>query len=100
MIVDYMVGRAHAVVGRDAWYLSILAVARQEQGRGLGTRLLAPTLAEADSGGRICYLETFGATSPRFYERFGFITRAKFIEPTTGSAYTLMMRRPRTGATG
>jgi GNAT superfamily N-acetyltransferase len=97
-IVHYMSTRAHTVVGDDAWYLSILAVAPQEQGRGLGTRLLAPTLAEADSGGRICYLETFGAESPRFYERFGFVTQAEFIEPTTGSPYTLMMRRPRTGA--
>ena len=97
-IVDYMGGRARTVLGREAWYLSILAVAPQEQGRGLGTRLLAPTLAESDSAGQVCYLETFSPGSRRFYERLGFLTRAEFTEPTTGSPYALMTRLPHPGA--
>jgi ribosomal protein S18 acetylase RimI-like enzyme len=99
-IVAYMSERAHTMVGREAWYLSILAVAPQEQGRGLGRRLLAPTLAEADSALRVCYLETFGQGNLGFYERFGFVTRAEFTEPTTGSPYALMMRPPGAGLTG
>ena len=94
-IIDYMGSRAHTLVGREAWYLSILAVAPQEQGRGLGARLLAPTLTEADSARRVCYLETFSPGSRGFYEHCGFVARAEFTEPTTGSPYALMLRQPR-----
>ena len=93
-IVDYMSERTRTVVGSDAWYLSIVAVAPQEQARGLGSHLLAPTLAEADAIGRPCYLETFNARSLRFYERVGFVTRAEFDEPTTRAQYTVMVRTP------
>jgi GNAT superfamily N-acetyltransferase len=91
-MVDYMGERSRSLVGPEAWYLSIIAVAPQAQGRGLGARLLAPTLAEADATGAVSYLETFNEKSQRFYERCGFITRAEFTEPTTGSQYVLMMR--------
>lgn len=96
-IVDYMSGRARAVTGSDAWYLSIVAVAPQGQGRGLGARLLAPTLAEADAAGALCYLETFGRRSRGFYERLGFLTRAEFAEPTTRARYAIMTRLPGSG---
>jgi ribosomal protein S18 acetylase RimI-like enzyme len=91
-IVDYMSTRARAVVGRDAWYLSIVAIAPDAQGRGLGARLLAPTVAEADAATAVCYLETFNPHSLRFYERLGFVTRAEFDEPTTRARYAIMVR--------
>jgi GNAT superfamily N-acetyltransferase len=94
-MVEYMSRRARTVVGSEAWYLSIVAVARHEQGRGLGARLLAPTLAEADAAGAVCYLETFGRRSRSFYERLEFLTRAEFAEPTTGAQYAIMTRLPR-----
>lgn len=91
-MVDYMSGHARTVTGSDAWYLSIVAVAPQEQGRGLGARLLAPTLAEADAAGAVCYLETFGRRSRGFYGRLGFLTRAEITEPTTQAQYAVMTR--------
>jgi GNAT superfamily N-acetyltransferase len=94
-IVEYMSNRARALVGSDAWYLSIVAVARQQQGCGLGARLLAPTLAEADAAGVVCYLETFSLRSRGFYERLEFLTRAEFAEPTTAAHYAIMTRLPR-----
>jgi GNAT superfamily N-acetyltransferase len=93
-MVDYMGSRAQTVVGPEAWYLSIVAVAAQEQGRGLGRRLLAPTMAEADALGVPCYLETFIRRSRGFYEQLGFVARAEFTEPITAAPYTLMTRRP------
>jgi len=99
-MVEYMSGRAHTVVGSDAWYLSIVAVARHEQGRGLGARLLAPTLAEADAARALCYLETFGHKSRSFYERLEFLTRAEFAEPTTAARYAIMTRLPRSVVSG
>jgi ribosomal protein S18 acetylase RimI-like enzyme len=91
-IVDFMSVRARTVVGNESWYLSIVAVAPQAQGRGLGARLLAPTLAEADATNAVCYLETFNPRSLRFYERLGFVTRAQFDEPTTRAQYAIMVR--------
>jgi ribosomal protein S18 acetylase RimI-like enzyme len=91
-IVDFMSARARSVVGSDSWYLSIVAVAPQAQGRGLGARLLAPTLAEADAANAVCYLETFNPRSLHFYQRLGFVTRAQFDEPTTRARYAVMVR--------
>lgn len=91
-IVDFMSARAGTLVGEDSWYLSIIAVAPQAQGRGLGARLLAPTLAEADAAAAVCYLETFSPRSLHFYQRFGFVTRAEFDEPTTRARYAIMVR--------
>jgi len=93
-IVDFMSARARTVVGNDSWYLSIVAVAPQAQGGGLGARLLAPTLAEADAATVVCYLETFNPRSLHFYQRLGFVTRAHFDEPTTRAPYAIMVRAP------
>jgi len=91
-MVDYMSARARTVVPIDAWYLSIVAVAPHAQGHGLGARLLAPTLAEADAARAVCYLETFSGRSRRFYERLGFVVQGEFPEPTTGAQYAILTR--------
>jgi GNAT superfamily N-acetyltransferase len=91
-MVEYMGARSRALVGADAWYLSIVAVAPEQQGRGLGVRLLTPTLAEADAAAAPCYLETFSSRSMKFYERLGFVARETFAEPTAQARYTLMVR--------
>jgi ribosomal protein S18 acetylase RimI-like enzyme len=98
-IVDYMSARACKVVANDAWYLSIVAIAPETQGRGYGARLLAPTLAEADAATAVCYLETFNPRSLRFYERLGFATQAELDEPTTRARYRIMLRVPANGVT-
>jgi len=93
-IVEFMSARAASVVSREAWYLSIVAVDPAVQGQGLGRQLLKPTLAEADSVGASCYLETFIARNLAFYEKLGFAARTRFREPTTGSEYAVMVRHP------
>jgi ribosomal protein S18 acetylase RimI-like enzyme len=93
-IVEYMSARAGTVVGKGSWYLSIVAVAPEAQGRGVGAALLAPTLAQADAAMAGCYLETFNPRSVRFYQRLGFVTQAEFDEPTTRSRYAIMVRVP------
>jgi GNAT superfamily N-acetyltransferase len=91
-MVDFMHVKAAGIVGDDAWYLSIVAVDPSAQGQGLGRTLLEPTIAEADRISAICYLETFSPRSVSFYERLGFITRARFMEPTACAHYALMVR--------
>jgi len=93
-MVEYMSGKAKALVTGSAWYLSIIAVDPALHGRGMGQQLLAPTLAEADANAVTTYLETFGLRTVRFYERVGFSTVGRFDEPTTGAQYALMVRNP------
>lgn len=93
-IIDFMRPRALALIDESAWYLSIVGVAPAAQGRGIGARLVEPTLAEADEAGANCYLETFDNRNPRFYQRLGFSAVASHVEPITASAYTIMIRSP------
>lgn len=91
-ILNFMEPAAQAVIPPDTWYLSILGVAPQKQGRGVGRTLLAPTLREADQVGARCFLETFNAARLPFYRRLGFEAVADHIEPTTERQYWIMVR--------
>lgn len=91
-IVESMSEKAASIVPADAWYLSIVAVDPAEQGKGLGRRLLKPTLEEAARAGATCYLETFSTRNVSFYERLGFVTKTRVLEPTTNAEYAVMVR--------
>jgi ribosomal protein S18 acetylase RimI-like enzyme len=91
-IVRYMRPLAARVVPRGAWYLSIIGILPSAQGRGLGTTLLAGTLAEASHARVTCYLETFTLRNLKFYERLGFYRIANHLEPTTNKEYVVMRR--------
>ena len=94
-IINYMRPHALAAVDESSWYLSIVGVTPSAQGQGVGRRLIEPTLAEADSVGAECYLETFDSRNLRFYQRLGFSAVGSHPEPVTGATYTIMRRSPR-----
>ncbi|HEX5502797.1 MAG TPA: N-acetyltransferase [Thermomicrobiales bacterium] len=54
------------------WYLLLLGVDPQHQGRGLGSALVQEGLARADQANCPCYLETSEERNLAFYERHGF----------------------------
>lgn len=91
-IVEFMSAKSANLVDDDAWYLSIVAVDPAAQGRGLGRKLIEPTIEEADRAGATCFLETFSQRNLSFYQRLGFTSAARFTEPITGADYTLMIR--------
>jgi ribosomal protein S18 acetylase RimI-like enzyme len=75
-------GAAIAAAMKDAhpkepyFYLAFIGVAPRRQGRGLGTALLAETLARADAAGTSAYLENSNPRNLKLYERAGFsVTR-------------------------
>jgi GNAT superfamily N-acetyltransferase len=90
-----MSAKSATLVDDAAWYLSIVGFDPAAHGKGLGRKLLEPTIAEADRAGVTCYLETFSQRNLSFYQRLGFTTAARFTEPTTGAEYTVMVRHPR-----
>jgi GNAT superfamily N-acetyltransferase len=97
-IIDFMRPRAAAAVATTAWYLSIVGVTPSAQGRGIGKRLIEPTLADADDAAVDCYLETFDRRNPGFYQRLGFYVVGSHAEPTTGATYNIMVRNPKAGS--
>ena len=94
-ITDFMSQqRSRVCIPSNAWYLSIIGIAPQAQGRGLGRKLLEPMLAEADAATASCYLETFSMRNVTFYTRLGCGVVGRPHEPTTGAHYAIMLRRP------
>lgn len=93
-ICDFMTSMARPLIAEDAWYLSILGILPEFQGRGLGAGLVEGGLVETDRLGASTYLETFTPRNRSFYERLGYRSLQTFHEPTTDAQYTLMVREP------
>lgn len=54
------------------WYISMIAVSDSARGKGLGSKLIAPLLAEADARREAVYLESSNPQNHNFYRRHGF----------------------------
>jgi ribosomal protein S18 acetylase RimI-like enzyme len=93
-IISVMEPSSAQVTDASMWYLSILGIDPAHQRQGIGTRVLAPTLAEADAAHKTCFLETYD-DNLGFYERLGFLPRQQFVETTTGAKYWVLIRPPR-----
>jgi GNAT superfamily N-acetyltransferase len=74
------------------WYLALLGSDPAVQGRGVGSALLAPAMAQADAEGVSCYLETQKEENLPFYGRHGF--EVLHVVSVPGSPTVWGMRRP------
>lgn len=76
------------------WYLALLAVDPERQGRGLGSALIKPGLDRADDDGLPAYLETQKEANVSWYHRHGFdLTRT--IEHRGAPPVWCLTRAPR-----
>lgn len=91
-IVDFMSSASGKVVDDNYWYLSIVGILPEHQGKGLGAELLEQVLKETDQLQIPTYLETFTPRNVTFYNRFGYHTIESIDEPSTGSTYQVMVR--------
>ena len=76
------------------WNLETMGIVPDAQGRGVGTRLLAPGLARADQDGLACYLTTARRENLRFYGRLGFEVEHDALQLAPGGPTSWGMRRP------
>lgn len=76
------------------FYLQFIGVAPDQQGRGLGSRLLATVLQRCDATGTPAYLEATSVSNRRLYQRHGFETTGEITLPQ-GPALWPMWRAPR-----
>jgi GNAT superfamily N-acetyltransferase len=65
---------ANHPTGVPHWYLMLLGVTPERQGRGVGSALLRAVLDRADREGSPAYLEATSRRNRALYERHGFVT--------------------------
>jgi GNAT superfamily N-acetyltransferase len=65
---------ANHPTGVPHWYLMLLGVIPERQGRGIGSALLRSVLDRADREGSPAYLEATSRLNRALYERHGFVT--------------------------
>jgi ribosomal protein S18 acetylase RimI-like enzyme len=76
------------------WYVQVLGVRPNHQGKGLGGKLLRPVLEKADQAGVVVYLETSNPKNLDFYRKHGFEVMEE-ITPVDGCpAVRRMLRKP------
>ncbi len=66
---------------QPCWYLQFMGVTPGQQGRGLGSHLLATVLKRCDTNSTPAYLEATSPHNRRLYERHGFGTMAEILLP-------------------
>jgi ribosomal protein S18 acetylase RimI-like enzyme len=76
------------------WYLWVIGVDSDRQGKGVAGRLMRPIFDRADGDRLQCYLETHKESNVRVYERYGF--RVVEQKPVPGQPLTVwgMVRSP------
>jgi ribosomal protein S18 acetylase RimI-like enzyme len=78
----------------DHYYLAVLGTHPDQQGRGVGSALMAPVLAKCDAEGVGAYLESSKESNVPFYERHGFAVVGEVTFPS-GPTIWPMWRDPR-----
>jgi len=91
-IVDFMSRESENVVAENAWYLSILGILPEYQGKGMGKALMLPVLREADDWNLSIFAESFTPENFGFYTALGFEKAKTIEEPVTKSNYTILVR--------
>lgn len=76
------------------WYLPMIGVEPNAQGRGLGAALMRHALTRCDRDGLPAYLESSNPRNLSLYQRHGF-ERLGEIQVGRGPLVTPMLRRPR-----
>ena len=77
------------------WYLAMLAVDPQHQGKRYASRLLNEMLSNIDEEDLPCYLETGGEKNVSMYQHFGFAVVDEFVVPGTKDKVVAMLRKPK-----
>jgi GNAT superfamily N-acetyltransferase len=77
------------------WYLWVIGIEPEQQGRGLGSSLVEPMIARAETEGMPCYLETHKERNVAFYEKHGYNVVHSGNVPGSGPPYWCLKREPR-----
>ena len=84
----------HSHPDEPHWYLPMIGVEPNAQGRGLGAELMRHAVARCDQEGALAYLESSNPRNISLYLRFGFEIIGE-IQIGAAPVVTPMLRRPR-----
>ncbi|CAN5867929.1 GNAT family N-acetyltransferase [soil metagenome] len=91
-----VMGKIHARhVPELHWYLMVVGVDPELQGRGVGSALVQEGLSKADENNSVCYLETSEERNVPFYQRYGFTVLEQAPLGANGPPGWAMRRQPR-----
>jgi ribosomal protein S18 acetylase RimI-like enzyme len=76
------------------WFLQMIGVKPEFQGKGYGARLIRPVLERIDKQGLACYLETQDTQDVPIYEHYGFRIIDESLIPGTDLISRAMLREP------
>jgi ribosomal protein S18 acetylase RimI-like enzyme len=94
--LDKYIERKHRELAPNKhWYLAVLAVDPQHQGKGYASKLLNEMLSYIDEDGLHCYLETEGEKNVSMYQHFGFEVVDEFVVPGMNDKLVAMLRKPK-----
>jgi GNAT superfamily N-acetyltransferase len=77
------------------WYLAVLGTEPEQQGKGVGSAVMAPILERCDREGVPAYLESSKEANIAFYSRHGFEVTTPIDLPVGGPRVWPMWREPR-----
>lgn len=80
------------------WYVWVLGVDPEQQGRGLGSALLRSLCDQADRDDVPCYLETDKPSSLRLYQKHGYSVRNEVVHAGIDLRLWFMLRPQRSAA--
>jgi ribosomal protein S18 acetylase RimI-like enzyme len=92
---NYVEKKHRELVPIKHWYLYLLGVDPQHQGRGYASKLLNEMLTVTDGEGLPCFLETQGSQNVSMYQHFGFRVVDEFTVPNTQVTLVAMLREPK-----
>ena len=76
------------------WYLSLIGVAPNHQGKGFGQQLLSTAISKIDLESKPIYLETNKEKNVEIFKRFGFRILQKLTVPGTEIFHWSLLRNP------
>ncbi len=77
------------------WFLQVIGVDPQYQGKGYAGKLLGPMLTRIDGEGLPCYLETMEEKNVGLYEHFGFrVIEKSSIPRTVFTNWAMLIEKP------
>lgn len=92
---SYIEKKHRELMPNKHWYLAVLAVDPEYQGKGHASKLLNEMLSNIDEDGLPCYVETEGESNVSMYRHFGFKVVSEFVIPKTTEKLVAMERKPK-----